>query len=204
MGVKIPRLLVEFILLGPEDDRRQLQDSPILADVWVEFARQPKTRLELLITPHKEKAAAETAHALNERVRGGPEAEDRPNIAYLEGIVAASLTFEEVIRFVLPMTYWWGESRIADAMKGYLTNVNSLVMRLRGDPQGSRELASRSVRDRGAGLRDPPAVLGPHGPAAVGGGSVARSPRTRSERRRSRLERSSPACRAKKRQSFRR
>jgi len=127
MGLKIPRLLVEFILLGPEDDRRQLQDSPILADVWVEFARQPKSRLELLITPNKEKAAAETAHELNMRVRGGPEAEDRPNIAYLQGIVAARLTFEEVIQFVLPMTFWWSESRIADAMKGYLTNVDSLA-----------------------------------------------------------------------------
>ena len=78
MGLKIPRLLVEFILLGPEDDRRQLQDSPILGDVWVEFARQPEKRLELLITPHKEQAAAETANALNKlRARTGP----RPTIA---------------------------------------------------------------------------------------------------------------------------
>jgi len=127
MGLKIPRLLVEFILLGPEDDRRQLQDSPILGDVWVEFARQPKKRLELLITPHKEQAAAETANALNKLVPGGPEADDRTNVAYLQGIVAARLTFEEVIRFVLPMTFWWSESRIADAMKGYLTNVDTLV-----------------------------------------------------------------------------
>jgi len=151
MGLKIPRLLVEFILLGPEDDRRQLQDSPILADVWVEFARQPKKRLELLITPHKEKAAAETAHALNELVRGGPEADDRPNIAYLQGIVAASLTFEEVIRFVLPMTFWWSESRIADAMKGYLTNVDSLVR----DFVETRKEAENWLRDRsGTAVQD--------------------------------------------------
>ena len=151
MGIKIPRLLVEFILLGPEDDRRQLQDSPILADVWVEFARQPKKRLELLITPHKEKAAAETAHALNELVRGGPEAEDRPNIAYLQGIVAARLTFEEVIRFVLPMTYWWSESRIADAMKGYLTNVDSLV----GDFVETLKEAENWLHDRsGTAVQD--------------------------------------------------
>ena len=51
MPIKIPRSLVEFILLGPEDDRRQLQDSPILGDVWVEFAKNPAQRLELLITP---------------------------------------------------------------------------------------------------------------------------------------------------------
>ncbi len=127
MGLKIPRLLVEFILLGPEDDRRQLQDSPILGDVWVEFARQPKQRLELLITPNKERDAAKTAMELHKSVPGGREPENRTDIAYLQGIVAARLTFEEVIRFVLPITFWWSESRIAEAMKDYLTNTEMLV-----------------------------------------------------------------------------
>ena len=36
MATDVPRWLVEFILLGPEDDRRQLQDSPILGDVWID------------------------------------------------------------------------------------------------------------------------------------------------------------------------
>lgn len=151
MGLKIPRLLVEFLLLGPENDRRQLQDSPILGDVWVEFARQPKQRLELLITPHKEQAAADTAAALNRLVPGGPEAEDRTNIAYLQGIVAARLTFEEVIRFVLPMTFWWSESRIADAMKDYLTNVGALVLEL----DETRKEAENWLRDEpGAAAQD--------------------------------------------------
>ena len=57
MAIEVPRALVEFILLGPEDDRRQLQDSPILGDVWVEFAKRPGDRLELLITPYKDQPA---------------------------------------------------------------------------------------------------------------------------------------------------
>ena len=64
MPIKIPRSLVEFILLGPEDDRRQLQDSPILGDVWVEFAKNPAQRLELLITPYKETSAGAVARTL--------------------------------------------------------------------------------------------------------------------------------------------
>ena len=64
MAIKIPRTLVEFILLGPEDDRRQLQDSPILGDVWIEFAKNPDARLELLITPYKEQAAGIVARNL--------------------------------------------------------------------------------------------------------------------------------------------
>ena len=35
MAIEIPRALIEYILLGSGDSRRQLQDSPILGDVWV-------------------------------------------------------------------------------------------------------------------------------------------------------------------------
>ena len=34
----IPSALVDLVLLGPMDDRRQLQDSPILGDVWLAYA----------------------------------------------------------------------------------------------------------------------------------------------------------------------
>ena len=43
MPIPIPGPLVDFILLGPFDDRRQLQDSPILGDVWAEFGIGPPT-----------------------------------------------------------------------------------------------------------------------------------------------------------------
>jgi hypothetical protein len=39
----------------PEDDRRQLQDSPILGDVWIEYARRPTARIELLAHPYRER-----------------------------------------------------------------------------------------------------------------------------------------------------
>jgi serine protease AprX len=122
MAIEVPRLLVEFILLGPEDDRRQLQDSPILGDVWVEFAKNPGDRLELLITPYKEQAAGTVAYELSEYADIG-----QGNIAYLQGIVAARLTFEEVLRFVVPMTSWWNDPRIAKAIEGYASNPESMV-----------------------------------------------------------------------------
>jgi len=104
---------------------RQLQDSRF----WQTCGSSSRNSQRSASTPdHAEQGegAAETAHELNKLVRGGPRrriAEHRVS----PGIVAARLTFEEVIRFVLPMTFWWSESRIADAMKGYLTNVDSLV-----------------------------------------------------------------------------
>jgi subtilisin family serine protease len=53
MAIPVPSPLVEFILLGPLDDRRQIQDSPILGDVWVEYGKQPGARLDLLIVPFR-------------------------------------------------------------------------------------------------------------------------------------------------------
>src|SRR3954468_18141505 len=106
LSLEIPRALVEFILLGPEGDRRQLQDSPILGDVWLEFGRKPGARLELLITPYKDHAAATLAAVLtgdlkieNGAIKDGPVdgLPDRSNIAFLQGIVAASLRFDEVL-----------------------------------------------------------------------------------------------------------
>jgi hypothetical protein len=127
-SLEVPRALVEFILLGPEDDRRQLQDSPILGDVWLEFGRKPAERFELLITPYKDTAAAVVASVLtgDRQIVGGKILDDRlfvegrssatpseadrlpfANIAFLQGVVAACLTFEELLRDVVPLTSWW-------------------------------------------------------------------------------------------------
>lgn len=116
MTVDIPRSLVEFILLGPQDDRRQLQDSPILGDVWVEFAKRPADAIDLLITPHKERGAAAVAAALarHEGIKGA-------DLAHLQGIIAAKLSFAFVLRFVVPMSQWWKGKRVAAAFARYMT-----------------------------------------------------------------------------------
>ena len=141
MALELPRWLVEFILLGPEDDRRQLQDSPILGDVWFEFAKDPVARLELLITPYRENAAGMVATVLadcvepkngkagtkarkrgKEKSKEADEEDDKAkgaDVAYLQGIVAARLSFQEVLRFVVPMTYWWSDERIKKAIENY-------------------------------------------------------------------------------------
>jgi serine protease AprX len=115
MSIEVPRALVEFILLGPEDDRRQLQDSPILGDVWLEYARAPAAALELLITPYREEAAGTLAARLADF---GVEGAD---IAYLQGIVAARLTFPDLVRLVVPLTHWFREKQIDRALRRYLS-----------------------------------------------------------------------------------
>ncbi|HEX8076486.1 MAG TPA: S8 family serine peptidase, partial [Chthoniobacterales bacterium] len=116
------RALVELLLLGPSNDRRQLQDSPILGDVWIAFAVKPAEPMDLLITPFKERPAGPVAVLIAERVRElairrvkGQEAQ----VAYLQGLVAARLFFEEVLRVIVPMTEWWRDRKVQDGLKAY-------------------------------------------------------------------------------------
>ena len=103
-GIPIPSPLIEFILLGPLDDRRQLQDSPILGDVWVEFGKRPAEALDLLIAPFRGQHAGAVAAAIDQGL--GPD-DTKANISYLQGIIAARLTFKELLQVVVPKTKWW-------------------------------------------------------------------------------------------------
>src|SRR4029434_8459605 len=130
MAVPIPRPLIEFVLLGPLDDRRQLQDSPILGDVWMAFGQTPDERLDLLIVPFRTAHPGEVAgiieDALNSQATGSPTSEgplptweqlqkvdggvvsnEERSVAYLQGLVAARLTFLEMLSIVAPKTRWW-------------------------------------------------------------------------------------------------
>jgi hypothetical protein len=83
------------------DDRRQLQDSPILGDVWIEYGKAPDQPLDLLIAPHRGQHSGEVAASIDAGV-------DRDaNVAYLQGLIVAQLTFEEMARVIVPKTYWW-------------------------------------------------------------------------------------------------
>jgi serine protease AprX len=128
--MEIPGSLIEFVLLGPTDDRRQLQDSPILGDVWIAFGREPGKRHDLLITPVRTQPAGRIAAAVYsglERIgsmpvddapsNGGKATEDMPDVASLQGIVAARLRFRELLRIVVPMTQWWKDKWVKTGEK---------------------------------------------------------------------------------------
>lgn len=126
MPVAIPRSFVEYVLLGPTGDRRQLQDSPILGDVWIAFAEKPDEAQELLITPHRSQTATSVAVELDrliaaDRRRQGKKRSGRgADIAPLHGIIAARLYFDEVLRFVVPRTDWWKAPRITAELQRYV------------------------------------------------------------------------------------
>jgi hypothetical protein len=106
----IPAELVEHILLGPADDRRVLQDSPLLGDVWMAYAEDPGDVQDVLVTPHRSATAAEVAHKISIAVKK----DSKPQIAYLQGLVAAKLHFHDVLRVLVPMTQWWCQRHAKD------------------------------------------------------------------------------------------
>lgn len=103
--IPIPSPLVEFILLGPLEDRRQLQDSPILGDVWVEYGKNPAAPLDLLISPYRGHPAGFVATEIDSDL--SEETDHNAEIAFLQGLIVARLTFEELVRVVVPKTVWW-------------------------------------------------------------------------------------------------
>jgi serine protease AprX len=117
------RALVELVLLGPSTDRRQLQDSPVLGDVWIAYAVKPAEAIDLLITPHKTRAAGPVAVMISRRLDELKDKSAKPKesqIAYLQGLVAARLYFEELLRVVVPMTQWWNDRQIHAGLREYV------------------------------------------------------------------------------------
>lgn len=134
MAIEIPRALIEYILLGSGDSRRQLQDSPILGDVWVRYAEHPAAEADLLITSHKDTTANELAAAIYKGIDRPEWADDDPDIAPLQGFVAARLYFDELLRIVVPMTKWWHEPRTQAELEKYRTPDTA------GDADGPEKL----------------------------------------------------------------
>lgn len=139
----LPADLIEFILLGPEDDRRQLQDSPLLGDVWLAYADAPARAHDLLVTPHREVTAPKVAMTIKDRLGDRRGGDGRAGIAFLQGIVAVRLSFSEVLRVLAPMTEWWSKRDIASTLAGRLAEdelegrlselVEFVVTSLQGD-----------------------------------------------------------------------
>lgn len=119
---RIPKALVEYILLGSGDSRRHMQDSPILGDVWIEYAQHPNEPIDLLITSHKDTTANDLAAEIFKQLRGTRNAAGRndPRVAAVQNYVAARLYFDEVVRILMPMTKWWLEPRTLKERDEYL------------------------------------------------------------------------------------
>jgi len=99
--------MLREIILKMFGHPRFTQDSPVLPDVWLEFAGHSKhDRVDLIITPRNGKAPGPIANFLR-AVRVG-KGTGSPRIATNRNSVTARLTFEDLVTCVMPMTDWWG------------------------------------------------------------------------------------------------
>lgn len=108
MAVKLEAQIIDSLLMGVGGRRRQLQDFPVLADVWTAFAASPGTAHDLLFTPTWEKPTGVVARliARGGLVPGKKSAYPR-EVAYLHDLVVGRLTLDDLVEIALPATKWW-------------------------------------------------------------------------------------------------
>ncbi len=129
---------MDELLFGPIFGRRLTQDSPILPDVWLAYALEAPTaneknhHKELLLTPHYGSTPGDVAVRLRESL--GTEAPSA-KIAYNQTYVAAKLSFEQIVRHVLPMTAWW-----YDRVLSSLSQLEATTRSLDSNPDGRVDL----------------------------------------------------------------
>jgi serine protease AprX len=93
--------------------QRFTQDSPLLPDVWLNYAKADEdVPLDLILTPragHTPGAIATLLESRLSRYHSGDRqaVRERALIAYSRSSVVAKLTFAELMRIVVPMTSWW-------------------------------------------------------------------------------------------------
>ena len=131
--MRVERDWLRKLVFSLSSTQRFTQDSPILPEVWmsggVAYCRGPEVRVDLLLTPHRERTAGILAQALVENLeaafatpeyapRGVPSGplgtfDDAPltkpawTVSVNQTTVAASLTFEELVTCALPLSLWW-------------------------------------------------------------------------------------------------
>ena len=93
---------IEDILYGERSNYRYTQDTPVLPDVWYRYAQNGGQKLSLLLTPSRDTSPSFLAGQV-----GRPENQDSRRTAFNQTVVVAELTYQEMLREVLPLSVWW-------------------------------------------------------------------------------------------------
>jgi subtilisin family serine protease len=124
--MRVEREWLRSVIFHADKLRRFTQDSPILPEVWliagIEFCRDDTERVDLLLSPHRDRSAADLGVALRQRLLDAtPQAQPvdrvggtdrlitRPvcTLSVSQTAVAASMTLREIVLTALPLTPWW-------------------------------------------------------------------------------------------------
>lgn len=126
-ATEIPAYVIEYFLLGRtrrDAIQRYTQDSGILSDVWLAFARDQTRPQRVLVAPARGTTAIGLAYALHHAIAAyrskGPEGAGRqtPRVSPLEHFVAVTVYFDELLRVILPATDWWRKKDLNTLRRG--------------------------------------------------------------------------------------
>src|SRR3982751_7146844 len=101
----------------PLHGQRFTQDTPIMPEVWIAYARDEAEarRRGILLSPNSESSVRQLVTDLRAALARSRNVDGkRIFLAYNESHVIAHVTFEELIRCVLPLSVWW-RKQIDDA-----------------------------------------------------------------------------------------
>ncbi len=113
--VSIHSDLALHILYGSPGGRRFTQDTPVLPEVWLHYARDIGKPVHGLIVPRNDHQAHHVAEELHQRIDAyrssrksrRAEGRDPANVADMPGLITLECYFDEVVNVVLPLTRWW-------------------------------------------------------------------------------------------------
>jgi serine protease AprX len=158
--------LDELIFGGPMA-QRFTQDSPVLPEVWLEFAQKGEA-VDLLLTPFQSASAtyvtpADLSRNLRDRLAkersraaapGYPPYESRglAPIAFNQSTVLARVWFDELVRVILPMSSWWAENVVQTRL------IEELMDPEEKERTRFRELLVKALNDPGPTPRGTPSV----------------------------------------------
>ncbi len=106
------------VLFETPSGQRFTQDSPILANVWLAYARNPNQAVDLILTTKYGESTGKTAKMIRERLAKhreiraemfGDETREHHRLTYLPGQIAVRLYFDELVSIALPQTPWWSD-----------------------------------------------------------------------------------------------
>src|SRR4029453_5002468 len=107
MPALIPPQIIDLLLLGAPERRRQLQDLPILGDVWSHIADKPDDPPDLLIIPNRRHPTADVARVVKAPGERHNRGRGDISVAFIDGIIVATLSLRDLVEYVIPATIWW-------------------------------------------------------------------------------------------------
>ena len=133
-GNPLNRDLVEDAIFGWRGSQRFTQDSPVLPDVWIEYAQNPGRAVGLLLEPSGGTSPATIYKALADKL--GASGARQARLAQNRTTVAVDLKLAQLIEKVLPLTQWWADCD-KKGLKGSGPWLVFPALRLSGSPQPS-------------------------------------------------------------------